>query len=114
MDFYSSTKSFLDQLSKIEKFMSASLLLFDDIFNPNHWINEHVGEELAIKEFNNKNLNLKLGLSLDNINDFKFPLGKGHLYMLNNFNHVDYKKYIGFETADTLGINKTKIKTKIF
>ena len=38
--------------------MSASLLLFDDIFNPNHWINEHVGEELAIKEFNDKNKDL--------------------------------------------------------
>ena len=34
--------------------------------------------------------------------------------MLNNFNHRDYKRYIGFETEDTLEINDTKIKTKIF
>lgn len=115
MDFYSSTKSFLDQLSKIEKNLCPRVYCyFDDIFNPNHWINEHVGEELAIKEFNDKNKDLKLGLSLDNINDFKFPLGKGHLFMLNNFNHKDFNKYIGFETENTLSINDNKIKTKIF
>ncbi len=115
MDFYSSTKNFLDQLNKIEKYLCPRVYCyFDDIFNPNHWVNEHVGEELAIKEFNNINKDFKLGLSLDNINDFKFPLGKSHLFMLNNFNHKDYKKYIGFETEDTLEINDTKIKTKIF
>ncbi len=115
MDFYSSTKNFLDQLNKIENFLCPRVYCyFDDIFNPNHWINEHVGEELAIKEFNKSNRDLKIGLSLDNINDFKFPLAKGHLFMLNNFNHKDFKKYIGFETEGTLKINDTKIKTKIF
>ncbi len=115
MDTYTSTYSFLNQMTKLEKYLCPRVYCyFDDIFNPNHWINKHVGEILAIEKFNKESQNLKIGLALDNINDFKFPLAKSHLFILNNFNHIDYKKYIGFESEDTLSINDTKIKTKIF
>ena len=34
---------------------------------------------MAIKEFNNENQNMKIGKTTDNINDFRFPLGKNEL-----------------------------------
>ena len=115
MDLYSSTKNFLNHMDKLQEYLSPRVYCyFDDIFNPNHWINKDVGEQLAIEEFNSENKNLKIGLAPDSVNDFKFPLAKGQLFMLNHFNHLDYKKYIGFEGEETLAINDSKIKTKIF
>ena len=115
MDLYTSTKNFLNQIDKLQGYLCPRVYCyFDDIFNPNHWINKHVGEQLAIEEFNSEKKNLKIGLAPDSINDFKFPLAKGQLFMLNHFNHKDFKKYIGFENEETLSINDTKIKTKIF
>ena len=115
MDLYTSTKNFLKQIDKLQNYLCPRVYCyFDDIFNPNHWINKHVGEQLAIEEFNYENKNLKIGLAPDNINDFKFPLAKGQLFMLNHFNHPDYKKYVGFEGERTLSINDRKINTKIF
>ena len=115
MDLYTSTKDFLSQINKLQKYLCPRVYCyFDDIFNPNHWINKYVGEQLAIEEFNSENKYLKIGLAPDSINDFKFPLAKGQLFMLNHFKHTDYKKYIGFEGEETLSINDTKVKTKIF
>jgi len=115
LDLYTSTKDFLNQINKLEKFLCPRVhCYFDDVFNSNHWINEHNGERLAINQFNNENKNLKFGLSLDNINDFKFPLGKGHLFILHNFNHIDYNKYIGNNNENSLNLYDTKIRTKIF
>ena len=114
MDYYSSTKNFLNQIYKLEQFFCPRVYCyFDNIFNINHWINEHLGENLAIKEFNRKNKNIKIGLALDNINDFKFPLGKNHLLMLHNFNHQDYKKYIGI-ADNSLELDDNAFKIKIF
>ena len=115
MDLYTSTKNFLNQIDKIQEYLAPRVYCyFDDIFNPNHWINKDVGEQLAIEEFNIENKNLKIGLAPDSVNDFKFPLAKGQLFMLNHFDHPDYRKYIGFEGEDTLSIKDNKIKTKIF
>ena len=77
LDYYTSTKNFLDEITLLEKFLIPRVLCyFDDVFSVNHWINEHNGELLAIREFNKKHLNLKIGLALDNVTDFKFPLAK--------------------------------------
>ena len=81
---------------------------------PENWINEHNGELLAIKEFNTKSENIKIGQALDNINDFKFPLGKNQLFVLHNFNHKDYNKFIGQDDENSLHIGDTRVRTKIF
>ena len=115
MDYYSSTKNFLDQISKLEKCLCPRVYCyFDDIFTPNHWIDEYNGVNLAIREFNQANQNLKIGLAPDDIRDFKFPLGKNHLFMLHHFKHKDYKKYIGFDYLDNLTIGDNQIAGKIF
>ena len=114
MDYYSSTKNFLNQIYKLEQFFCPRVYCyFDNVFDINHWINEHLGENLAIEEFNRKNKNIKIGLALDNINDFKFPLGRNNLLMLHNFNHQDYKKYIGIDD-NSLGLDDKAFKIKIF
>ena len=115
LDYHSSTKSFLTQLTKLEKNLCPRVyFLFDDTFNSNHFINEYNGEILSINEFNNENSNLKIGISIDNVMDFKFPLAKNHLYLLHNFNHPDYNKYIGIDDSESLQIGDTKIRSKIF
>ncbi len=115
LDLYTSTKKFLKKLSSLEKYLTPRVYCyFDDVFSTYHWFNEHNGELLAIKEFNNENSNIKIGKSLDNINDFRFPLGKNQFFMLHNFNHKDYHKFIGQDDENTLGIDDKKINTKIF
>lgn len=117
LDFYTSTKNFLDQILLIESFLTPRVFCyFDDVFSMNHWINEHNGELLAIKEFNKKNSNLKLGLALDNVTDFKFPLAKNQLFIMHNFIHEDYNKFIGIDTNDenTIAIGNKKVSAKIF
>ena len=115
LDLYSSTKNFLNQLSKLDKYLAPRVYCyFDDVHLPENWINEHNGELLAIKEFNNKSENIKIGQALDNINDFKFPLGKNQLFVLHNFNHKDYNKFIGQDDENSLHIGDTRVRTKIF
>ena len=88
-------------------------LLGDDIFNSNHYINEHNGELLAIKEFNNENEDIKIGKSVGHSSDFKFPLGGENLFMLHNFTHKDYYLNIGSDQNFSLDI-KSKEIGKIF
>jgi hypothetical protein len=108
LDLYSSTKSFLDQLFKLEKFLCPRVYcFFDNIFNINHYLNKFNGELGAINEFNKTSLNMKLACSLDNLNDYKFPLAKNMLYILHNFNHKDYNKYIN-ESESDLEIDNNK------
>ena len=115
LDYHSSTKNFLKQLTKLEKnFCPRVYFYFDDTFSSNHWINEHNGEILSINEFNKVNSNLKIGISTNNVMDYKFPLGKNHLYLLHNFNHLDYNKYIGIDDEESLKIGDTNIRSKIF
>ena len=115
MDFYTSTKDFLNQTFKLEKcFCPRVYCYFDEVFSANHWLNEYLGERLAIKEFNEENEKFKIGLALDNVTDFKFPLGKGALYILNNFNHKDYRNYIGIDNEKSLATDDYKVTTKIF
>ena len=114
MDLYSSTTDFLNQINKIEKFLSPRVLCyFDDVFNTFHHINEFNGEILAINEFNKLNNNIKIGKSVDNIKDFRFPLAKGKLYSIQKFDHVDYNKYLGLK-MNKLFLNETKIKKNNF
>jgi hypothetical protein len=115
LDLYSSTKDFLNQITKIEKFLCPRVYCyFDDVFSPNYYLNQFNGESLAINEFNNENKNIKIGFSLDNINDFKFPLAKNMLFLLHKFDHCDYTKYIGHDDESSLSINDQKIRQKIF
>ncbi len=79
------------------------------MFVADYCLDDTNGEPLAIYEFNNKFKDLKLGKSLDHINDFKFPLAKGQVYTLHDFNNNDYNKYIGIYSANSLS---TKDKEK--
>ena len=47
-----------------------------------------------------------MGKTLDHISDFKFPLAKGQVFMLHDFNNEDYNKYIGIYSPDSLTQNK--------
>tara|TARA_B100001057_G_scaffold499059_1_gene608224 strand:- start:15886 stop:16713 length:828 start_codon:yes stop_codon:yes gene_type:complete len=115
MDFYTSTKNFLDQLPKFEKFLTPRVYCyFDDVFHDNLCVDEHSGERLAIKEFNKKNTKTKIGYSLDHINNFRFPLGKNLIYIMHNFEHKDYNKYIGIDNSESLGLDDNKTRAKIF
>jgi len=115
LDYYTSTRDFLEQISKLEKFLMPRVYCyFDDVFNATHWINEFNGENLAIREFNKNSKNLKIGKSLDNVMDFKFPLAKNNLYIMHNFNHPDYNKYIGHDNEEN-SLSLGNIKTsKLF
>ena len=109
LDLYSSTKSFLEQLpllSQANLLMPRSFCYFDDLFIADYCLDDTNGEPLAINEFNAKNLNLKLGKTLDHINDFKFPLAKGQIYTLHDYNNSDYSKYIGIYSPDSLSKNQ--------
>ncbi len=109
LDLYSSTKLFLNQIAKFSKLnllMPRVLCYFDDLFVADYCLDDTNGEPLAISEFNNQSKDLKLGKTFDHINDFKFPLAKGQIYTLHDFNNQDYKKYIGIYSSDSLSKNK--------
>ena len=110
-DYYTSTKSFLNQIPKNKNFFSPRVYCyFDDVFSINHHINEHNGELLAIKEFNNENDEIKIGKSLANLSDFKFPLGADKLFVLHNFTHNDYLRNLDYkEHKSNLGIGDYKV-----
>ena len=67
------------------------------MFTTHHHSNEHNGELLAIKEFNNENNEIKIGKSLADLNDFRFPLGNNRFFMLHNFTHKDYLKNLDYK-----------------
>lgn len=114
LDYYTSTKNFLDQIPKIKNFLCPRVYCyFDDIFSLGHHINEHNGELLAIKEFNDNNEDIKIGKSLSNAYDFKFSIGNEYLFMLNNFSHKNYFKNINYK-KDDLSLNSKKIDYHIF
>ena len=93
LDLYTSTKNFLNQLPKFKHYLSPRVYCyFDDVFIPRHYINEHNGELLAIKEFNDENTDIKIGKSVSSFYDFKFPTGTEGLFMMHNFSHKDYFK----------------------
>ena len=109
LDLYSSTKIFLN---KIKKLSEKNLLLprifcyFDDLFIADYHLDDTNGEPLAIKEFNDQHKDIKLGKTFDHINDFKFPLAKGQIYTLHDLNNLDYNKYIGIYSEDSLSEKK--------
>lgn len=114
MDYYTSTKNFLDLISSYkDNFAPRVYLYFDDIFSTNHHINEFNGELLAINEFNKENQNIKIGKSLENSSDFKFPIGREKLFIMNNFNHKDFFVNINSEQSQSLSLEDTRIE-KIF
>ena len=109
MDLYSSTKIFLDkipELSQKKLLLPRVFCYFDDLFVADYSLNDINGEPLAISEFNINNKDLKLGKTLDHISDFKFPLAKGQVFMLHDFNNEDYNRYIGIYSRDSLTQNK--------
>tara|TARA_B100000029_G_C17404861_1_gene898449 strand:- start:69 stop:902 length:834 start_codon:yes stop_codon:yes gene_type:complete len=116
LDLYTSTKNFLSQLPKYRNFLCPRVYCyFDDVFHPRHYINEHNGELLAIKEFNNENRDIKIGKSLSSYYDFKFPTAVENLFMLHNFTHKDYLKNLDTENnfRNSLSLEDNKVK-KIF
>ena len=114
LDYYSSTKNFLNQIPKFKNFFCPRVYCyFDDIFDTNHHINEHNGELLAINEFNIQNSEIKIGKSHEHSSDFKFPLGRENLFILHNFNQKNYSKLI-FPQKSHLGINDRDVGGDIF
>ena len=114
LDLYSSTKLFLNQITKFSKLnllMPRVLCYFDDLFVADYCLDDMNGEPLAISEFNHQSNELKLGKTLDHINDFKFPLAKGQIYTLHDFNNQDYNKYVGIYSSDSLS-KKDKDKSR--
>jgi hypothetical protein len=103
-------------MSKLKQYLCPRVYFyFDDIFDSSHCIDDQNGELLAIQEFNNENINMKIGKSLSNSLDFRFPIGKDYLFLLHNFKHKDYNNYIGsLSGEDYLGVGNKKIRTKIF
>ena len=114
MDYYTSTKNFLDLISSYkDSFAPRVYLYFDNIFSTNHHINEFNGELLAIKEFNEENQNIKIGKSIDSSSDFKFPIAKEKLFIMNNFDHKDFFVNINSKQSHSLSLEDNKIE-KIF
>ena len=108
LDYYTSTKNFLDQIPENKKFFCPRVYCyFDDVFSNHHHINEHNGELLAIKEFNDNNEDIKIGKSLTDASDFRFPLGNDKLFVMHNFNHIDYLKNLNYVKSD-LSLNDNK------
>lgn len=111
LDLYSSTKLFLD---KIQELSQKKLLLprvfcyFDDLFVADYILNDVNGEPLAIEEFNAQSKKIKLGKTFDHITDFKFPLAKGQVYILHDFENDYYNKYIGIYSSDSLSDKNSK------
>ena len=102
-------------ISKLENNLTPRVTCyFDDVIPDKHYVNEHNGVLLAIKEFNNESSNIKIGKSLDSINDFRFPLGRDKIFLLHNFNHKDYNKYIGLDDGFELGLGSKKTGLKFF
>ena len=111
LDLYSSTKSFLDKihmLSEKNLLLPRTLCYFDDLFIADYGLDETNGEPLAITDFNQENKNLKLGKAFDSISDFKFPLAKNQIFTLHDYNNLNYSKYIGIYSADSLSSKKNK------
>ena len=114
LDYYSSTKAFLDQINNLNEYLLPRVLCyFDDLHVPEKYISSINGVPLAINEFNSTNTNYKLGASVDHILDFKFPLAKSLVYILHDFNHPDYNKFIGHSYGDDLSIKSKKINYSI-
>ncbi|MFL2901657.1 MAG: hypothetical protein ACJZ36_01690 [Candidatus Pelagibacter sp.] len=109
LDYYTSTKFFLNQLPDAYEFLLPRVYCyFDDVVDVNNYINEHNGERLAIKEFNDANQNIKIGKSLSNLSDFKFSIGNEKLFMLHNFNHKHYSKKINYQKS-SLSLDDSKV-----
>ena len=111
LDLYSSTKLFLDKipaLSEKKLLLPRVFCYFDDLFVADYTLNDINGEPLAIKEFNNQFKKIKLGKTFDHITDFKFPLAKGQIYTLHDFDNENYNKYIGIYSTDSLSNKKNE------
>ena len=90
LNLYTSTVSALEIFNINDKYLLPRI---DCYFDDSNTI-EYIGERLAIKEFNNKNINKKISQNpqiktLDNINGWAF-------YEFHNFQHNDYNKFSNF------------------
>ena len=61
---------------------------------------------VIFKSNSSRDNGIKLGKTFDHINDFKFPLAKGQIYTLHDLNNLDYNKYIGIYSEDSLSEKK--------
>ena len=114
LDYYSSTKSFMNQIENLRKYLLPRVLCyFDDLHLPEKYISDVNGVLLAINEFNSLNTKCKFGTNVDHVLDFKFPLAKSSIYMLHDFDHQDYNKFIGHAYGDDLSIESKKINYSI-
>jgi hypothetical protein len=117
LDYYSSTKNFLSQISKLQNYLCPRVYCyFDDIFVPNKVICSFNGVLLAIKEFNIENIHVKIANSAESIHDFRFPLAKNMLWIMHSFNHKDYNKFIGWYDikSNSFSLDDYNLNDKIF
>lgn len=115
LDFYSSTKNFLDLISiNRNKFLPRSYFYFDDLFSPENYNCDFNGEMKAIHEFNNSNEFVKLGSSIDHIHNFKFPLCRSSIFTLHVFDNKNYFDYVGYDDEDTLDFGSKKVRKGLF
>lgn len=115
LDFYSSTKSFLDLISiNRSKFLPRSYFYFDDLYSPENYNCDFNGEMKAIHEFNESFQFVKLGSSIDHIHNFKFPLCKSSIFTLHVFDNINYLDYVGYDDEDTLDFGSKKVRKGLF
>ena len=116
LDLYSSTKSFLDKIPLLadqDLLLPRTFCYFDDLFVTDYGLDDTNGEPLAISNFNKENTNFQFGKNFDHIGDFKFPLGKGQILTLHDYNNKEYTKYIGIYSAESLSNNKKNTSRSI-
>ena len=95
LDYYSSTKnSFQIFNNKEDKFYLPRIFCYfdDTIGSEKEMYGEHNGELLAIKEFNNENINKKINLNQNLL--VKNIHYKYQIYYLHNFEHKNFNEFI--------------------
>lgn len=111
VDLYSSTINFLNQIPKIKDYLLPRVYCyFDDLYFENH-VTHFNGELKAIAEFNENFSDFKLGVPIDSIKNFKFPLANGLLYSLHSFKNELYNNYIGMHDESSLSLGSTKVRS---
>lgn len=109
LDYYHPTRSVLEALAACpdELVLPRPFLYFDNtVGTPETLYSEFAGELLAIEEFNQADLGMKIARdrSLDR-HAVRF-LWYQKMYVLHRFTHSDYTRYIGNPSPDGLALNR--------
>jgi hypothetical protein len=100
VDYYTSTVDILNMLQHIDesKMLPRICCYFDDV----DVTNDFNGELLAIREFNDKNPNMKIARIDSHHSDVMYGTFAPHVFTLHNFKHKDYCTYISGGATDQL------------